>query len=210
MRSQESEEKDFPILRTDLNTQSHSSVKSEGATGTLSLSSPSYTKPLQSPKLVQIPPRLRTWSRTALYIFMIFGALVSFVPWTQTVTVQGNLSAYSPTERPQEIHAQINGSIRTWHVNEGLMVKKGDLILELADVNPQFMAHDLLERLDQSREALEGRRQAALESANILAEQLKEMSTLTLAATTSAEARVSEAEQKVQSGTATGGGCPSG
>ena len=55
---------------------------------------------------------------------------MSFVPWTQTVTVQGQLSAYSPLERPQEVHAQINGRIRTWHVHEGMTVKTGDLVLE--------------------------------------------------------------------------------
>lgn len=132
-------------------------------------------------------------------MFLVFGAIVCFVPWTQTVTVQGKLSAYSPAERPQEIHAQINGRISKWHVNEGVTVKKGDLVLELEDVNPQFMAQDLLERIDQSRDAMEQRRQAALERANILAERLKEMSTLTQAATTSAEARVAEADQKIQS-----------
>ena len=154
--------------------------------------------PLQSPRLVGIPSRLRTWSKAALLILIVFIVIVSFVPWTQTVTVQGHLSAYSPTERPQEIHAQINGRIRAWHVNEGMSVKTGDLILELEDVNPQFLAQDLIERLEESRDALEQRRHAALERANILAERLEEMSTLTQAATKSAEARVSEAEHKVQ------------
>ncbi len=132
-------------------------------------------------------------------MFIVFAAIVCFVPWTQTITVQGTLSAYSPKERPQEIHAQINGSIRAWHVNEGVTVKKGDLVLDLDDVNPQFMAQDLLQRLEQSREALELRRQAALDRANILAERLKEMTALTKAATTSAKARVTEARHKAQS-----------
>ena len=123
---------------------------------------------LQSRKMVKIPRRLHTWSRVALTIFFAFAGMVSFIPWTQTVPVQGRLSAYSPFERPQEIHAQINGNIRKWHVTEGMVVKKGDLVLELEDVNPQFMAQDLLQRLDQSREALQQRRQAALERADIL------------------------------------------
>ena len=86
-----------------------------------------------------------------------------------------------------------------WHVNEGVEVRSGDLVLELEDVNPKFMAQDLLERLDQSRDAMEQRRQAALDRASILAERLKEMSRLTQAATTSAEARVAEGDQKIQS-----------
>lgn len=132
-------------------------------------------------------------------LFVVFAGLVAFVPWTQTVTVKGQLSAYSPVERPQEIHAQINGAIRTWHVNEGMTVRKGDLVLELEDVNPKFLAPDLLERLDQSREALAQQRQAALDRAEILAKRIDEMTGLTRAATTSAEARVSESSNKVQS-----------
>ena len=153
----------------------------------------------QSQTLVSIPRRLHGWSRSALVTFIVFGAIVCFAPWTQTVTVQGQLSAYSPTERPQEIHARITGSIRTWHVNEGSTVRKGDVVLDLEDVNPQFMAEDLLQRLDQSREALEQRRRAAIERAKILAERLEEMTNLVRAATSSAEARISEADNKIQS-----------
>lgn len=154
---------------------------------------------LQSRTLVRIPRRLYGWSRSAIVLSIVLVAMVCLVPWTQTVTIQGQLSAYSPTERPQEIHAQIKGRIRTWHVNEGRTVQKGDLVLELEDMNPQFMAEDLLQRLDQSREALKQRRQAAGERAQILAERLEEMTTLTRAATASAKARVAEADNKVQS-----------
>ncbi len=187
------------MLKVHPTTKANGTMESEEVAGPLSLPFPSETKPLQSRTLVRIPRRLRVWSRLTLLMFILFAAIVSFVPWTQTITVQGQLSAYSPTERPQEIHAQINGSIRSWQVNEGMMVKKGELILELEDVNPQFLAQDLLQRLDQSRQALEERRQAALEGATILDEQLKEMSKLTQAATSSAGARVFEAEHKVQS-----------
>lgn len=157
------------------------------------------TKRLRSRAAVRIPRRLHTWARSAMALFVVLGVTVSFVPWTQTVTVHGQLSAYSPSERPQEIHAQIVGRIHTWHVNEGMAVKKGDLVLELEDVSPEFMAPDLLERLDQSGVALKQRREAALERADILAEGLDEMANLTHAATTSAGARVSEGDYKVQS-----------
>ena len=154
---------------------------------------------LRSWSSVRIPRKLKQWARSAIAFFVVFGAIVIFVPWTQTITVTGKLSAYSPSERPQEIHAQINGRIRDWQVDEGMNIKKGELVLELEDVSPQFLAPDLLERLDQSREALEQRRQASLDRAEILEQRLKEMTKLTTAASTSAEARVSEADNKVQS-----------
>jgi len=166
--------------------------------GPFSVDSLPVGKRFQSWAVVRIPRKLRTWARAAILLLLLFGVTVSFVPWTQTIKAQGQLSSYSPSERPQEIHAQINGRIHNWHVNEGMTVKKGDLVLELEDVNPQFLAPDLLQRLDQSREALEQRRQAALDRAEILEERLKEMTKLTQAATTSAEARVSEAGHKVR------------
>ena len=148
---------------------------------------------------VKIPSRLNTWVRIAVGIFLTFILALLFVPWTQTVTAQGKLSAYSPYERPQEIHAPISGRIRTWHVNEGNNVRAGDLLVELDDVDPKFMAPDLLLRLEQSSRALEERRAAALSRAELLQQQIHEMSNLTAAATTSAAARVQETGNRLQS-----------
>ena len=153
----------------------------------------------QSWSAVKIPPRLNKWVGIAMGIFVAFILAIAFIPWTQTVTAQGHLSSYSPYERPQEIHAPISGRIRAWHVNEGSRVEPGDLLLELDDVDPRFMAPDLLLRLDQSKRALEERREAALERAEILKQQIKEMSNLTVAATTSAQARVEETENRIRS-----------
>lgn len=175
------------------------SVKTSDAEGLFAVGFQSGKNSLQSEKLARIPRRLRFFSRLTFMIFIVFAVTVCFVPWTQTVTVQGKLSAHSATDRPQEIHSQINGIIQNWHVHEGDSVKKGDLVLELGDVNPKFMAPDLLERLDQSRVALEQRRQTALDRAKILETRIEEMTTLTQAATSSAGARVSEGDNKILS-----------
>ena len=153
----------------------------------------------QSWSAVKIPRSLNAWVNIATGLFIMFTLGVAFVPWTQTVTAQGQLSSYSPYERPQEIHAPISGRIRTWHVNEGTQVSPGDLLLELDDVDPRFMAPDMLFRLDQSRKALEERREAALSRAELLRQQINEMSKLSVAATTSAQARVSETENRIRS-----------
>ena len=137
------------------------------------------------------------WALFAFIIFLIFFGILIYVPWTQTVTVQGKLSAYSAMERPQEVHAQINGSLQQWFIHEGDIVKKGDLILQLGDVNPKFMAPDLLKRLDQSREALEQKRETALERADILEIRINEMTSLSQAANSAAGARILEAENKI-------------
>jgi multidrug efflux pump subunit AcrA (membrane-fusion protein) len=153
---------------------------------------------LASWEQVSIPQRLRSFGRLAIKLLLLFTLLIAFVPWTQTITATGQLSAYSPYERPQDIEAQITGRINKWHVYEGVRVKQGDLILELNDIDPQFMAPDLLALLEQRKTALEQNRRAALDRADQLEKRIKEMQNLVKAAVPSAEARVIEAENKVR------------
>jgi multidrug resistance efflux pump len=61
------------------------------------------------------------------------------------------------------------------------------------------MAPDLLKRLDQSREALKQKKQTALDRVAILDKRIEEMIPLAEAASSSAFARVSEAEKKISS-----------
>jgi multidrug efflux pump subunit AcrA (membrane-fusion protein) len=153
---------------------------------------------LQSWEAVQIPDRLKFSSRLAVKLVVFFVLIVAFVPWTQTITVTGQLSAYTPYERPQDVEAQITGRIKKWHIYEGVRVKQGDLILELDDYDPSFMAPDLLGLLEQRRVALEQTRKAALGRAEDLEKRIKEMQNLVKAAVPSAEARVVEAENRVR------------
>jgi multidrug efflux pump subunit AcrA (membrane-fusion protein) len=152
---------------------------------------------LQSWEAVQIPERLKFSSRLAIKLVILFLLIIAFVPWTQTITVTGQLSAYSPYERPQDIEAQITGRIQKWHVFEGVRVKQGDLIVELEDYDPNFMAPDLLSFLDQRKKALEQTRKAALSRADQLDKRIKEMQNLVKAAVPGAQARVGEADNKV-------------
>ena len=114
---------------------------------------------LQSWEAVQIPERLRFSSKLAVGLVLLFLVIIAFVPWTQTITVTGQLSAYSPFERPQDIEAQITGRIKKWHVYEGVRVKQGDLIVELEDFDPNFMAPDLLAFLERLETAHLDRRE---------------------------------------------------
>src|SRR5512146_1189663 len=123
---------------------------------------------LHSWEAVQIPERLKFSSRLAIKLVLLFLLIIAFVPWTQTITVTGQLSAYTPYERPQDIEAQITGRIKKWHIFEGVRVKQGDLILELDDYDPNFMSPDLLGFLDQRRKALAQTRTAALARAEQL------------------------------------------
>jgi multidrug efflux pump subunit AcrA (membrane-fusion protein) len=153
---------------------------------------------LRSWELVKIPLYLRRYGWWSIRLLLALFLLLMFVPWTQTVTVTGQLSAYSPYERPQDIEAQITGRIKKWHVFEGVRVKQGELILELDDIDPIFLAPELLALLDQQKVALELKRKSALDRAQQLEKRIAEMENLVKAAVPKAEARVVEAENKVR------------
>ncbi len=185
-------------LGTGLRNKVRSLVQQESGLDEISVDNLATSAKLQSWEAVQIPERLRFSSRLAIKLVVLFLLIIAFVPWTQTITVTGQLSAYDPYERPQDIEAQITGRIKKWHILEGVRVKKGDLILELDDYDPNFMSPDLLTLLAQRKRALEETRQAALARAEQLDKRIKEMQNLVKAAVPSAQARVIEAENKVR------------
>src|SRR5512139_2422643 len=67
---------------------------------------------LQSWKAAQLPTGWRFSSSLPITLVLLFLLVIVFVPWTQTITVTGQMSAYTPYERPQDVEAQISGRIR--------------------------------------------------------------------------------------------------
>lgn len=66
---------------------------------------------------------------------------VAIAPWQQSVSGAGSVIAFAPGERPQTIEAPIKGRIARWGENvfENARVKKGDVIAEIEDVDPNLM-----------------------------------------------------------------------
>ncbi len=96
-------------------------------------------------------------------LFGSFGAagLLVFVslallPWQQTAIGTGRVVAFSPVDRQQDINSPIDGRVQRWHVSEGSRVTEGQLIVELADNDPE-----ILQRLRLEKTALERRVEAA-------------------------------------------------
>lgn len=185
-------------LGPGLKNKVRSLVQQESGLDEISVDDLATSSKLRSWEAVQIPERLKFSSRLAIKLVVLFLLIIAFVPWTQTITVTGQLSAYNPYERPQDIEAQITGRIKKWHVFEGVRVKQGDLILELDDYDPNFMSPGLLNFFAQRKTALEDTRKAALARVEQLDKRIKEMQNLVKSAVPSAQARVVEAENKVR------------
>ena len=185
-------------IREGLKSRIHSLVTQRTGLDEMAVDELATSTKLLSWEAVQIPERLRFSSRLAILLVGLFMLIIAFVPWTQTITVTGQLSAYTPFDRPQDIEAQITGRIKKWHIFEGVRVKAGDVILELDDYDPNFMAPDLLNLLEQRKKALEDTRKAAMSRADQLDKRIKEMQNLVKAAVPSAGARVQEADNKIR------------
>lgn len=78
--------------------------------------------------------------------FSIFGFILLFFPWTQTITGKGSVTTLKPDQRPQTIQSPIPGRIEKWFVQEGDFVKKGDTILEISEVKSDYFDPNLVSR----------------------------------------------------------------
>ncbi|HMP99218.1 MAG TPA: HlyD family efflux transporter periplasmic adaptor subunit [Cyclobacteriaceae bacterium] len=99
-------------------------------------------------------------------LVMIFGL---FLPWQQNIRGLGNVTAFSPGNRPQTIETAIPGRISEWKIREGDEVKAGDTILVLAEILERYFDPLLLPRLNQQIEA----KQDGLKSKEQKAEALR-------------------------------------
>ncbi|MEO1034123.1 MAG: HlyD family efflux transporter periplasmic adaptor subunit [Pseudomonadota bacterium] len=87
---------------------------------------------------------------------VLFGLFLYFVPWVQTTSGPGAVTALNPNDRLQEINALVAGRIEEWYVRDGTRVAVGDPIVKIVDNDPL-----LLERLEVERAQLQARLDAA-------------------------------------------------
>ncbi len=93
--------------------------------------------------------------RWFLYFSILF-IVVLFLPWTQNIQLRGNVSTLYQDQRPQQLNSPIPGRIIKWHVKNGDYVKKGDTILQLAEVKDDYLDPQLVRRTEEQVEAKKG------------------------------------------------------
>lgn len=77
--------------------------------------------------------------------FLIVVVLFLFLPWTQNIPGNGNVTTLMPNQRPQTIQSLISGRIEKWYVREGDFVKKGDTILFISEIKEDYLDPNLVE-----------------------------------------------------------------
>ena len=102
-------------IREGLKTRFRSLVTQRTGLDEMAVDDLATSTKLQSWEAVQIPERLRFSSRLAILLVGFFMLIVAFVPWPQTITVTGQLSAYTPLSahrmsKPRSPAASGNGT----------------------------------------------------------------------------------------------------
>lgn len=143
--------------------------------------------------LVRTPRALRVLGRLLTVTFVLFVAVLGFAPWQQSLTGEGRVVAFAPVERQQEVDAVIEGRITRWYVREGSQVKKGDLLFELTDNDP-----DILQRLEEERRAVIARKDAAVARGGSIQSRQRALQSSRTAGIRAAENRVAMARERTR------------
>lgn len=139
------------------------------------------------------PRAARLLARLLVYSFVAVALFLALAPWQQSATGEGRVVAYAPTERQQTVDAPVEGRIVRWHVREGSVVKAGDVLVELSDLDPSIMA-----RLREERDAIARRRDAAQQRATELEGRIEALTGSRGAAVDAARSRAKMAADRVR------------
>lgn len=94
------------------------------------------------------PRLISTLARACVWLFLLMPPALLLTPWQQNITGTGRVTAFAPLERQQTVEAPVSGRIVQWQAREGAKVKAGDVLMEIADVDPEQ-----LERLSRQTDA---------------------------------------------------------
>ena len=108
-----------------------------------------------------LPETSKLITRLVVVFFLFMLIFLIAIPWQQTSDGSGKVLAYLPQDRVQNIHATVTGRIQKWFVKEGSFVKMGDPIMEIIDIDPNYMA-----RLEVESNAVKSQYEAAVAVVN--------------------------------------------
>lgn len=127
------------------------------------------------------------------------GIIGLFLPWTQNIRARGSVTSRSPDLRPQTVHAIIPGRVEQWFVEEGQFVRKGDTILRLSEVKPEYFDPQLLGRTQQQINAKELTARSYDEKVHALDAQIDALSSALRIKLEQARNKIQQARLKLQS-----------
>jgi membrane fusion protein, adhesin transport system len=102
-------------------------------------------------------------------------ALIMFLPWQQSVSGEGRVTALSPADRPQQLQTRIDGRIEAWFVSEGQYVRKGDSIARISEIKEEYLNPNVLPLTQLQQDSKEDAITEKLNKAAALAVQITQL-----------------------------------
>lgn len=131
-----------------------------------------------------------------LFLAMPIGMI--WLPWQQNIRGWGRVTAMAPLERQQTVKAPISGRVVRWWVKEGSQVQEGDRLVEISDIDPDFM-----ERLVTQRDALRGKNERSRDKVTSYEQHIANLASTRDLSVSAAAFRVSMAREKLRAAEAT-------
>jgi multidrug resistance efflux pump len=97
-------------------------------------------------------PKILRW---IIYTVLISCLIILFLPWTQSITMSGQVSVLNPENKPQQVTSRIAGRIEKWFINDGQYVKRNDTIAFISEVKEEYMDSLLIQRSESQVKAKE-------------------------------------------------------
>jgi len=109
------------------------------------------------------PPRAAKVIAWLILLVLCLAIAILFVPWRQTAQGGGQVISLDPDDRPQQVSSLVEGRVERFFVQDGQHVKAGDPIVQVVDIDPDF-----LDRLAAEKAEVEAQI-AAIEQARAVA-----------------------------------------
>ncbi len=100
---------------------------------------------LESARLLVTPQSHRLFFRIVIGT-LVLAVIALLLPWQQFVVGKGEVTAFSPGDRPQVVPSTIGGRIVEWYVQEGQVVTKGQPILRITEVKDDYLDPRTIDR----------------------------------------------------------------
>lgn len=124
--------------------------------------------------------------------FVALPAVMMLVPWRQSVYGDGQVIGFHPLDREFMVDSPIYGRVMEYYVGEGDVVKAGDPIASVENIDPQY-----LRTLELQLENYEASLEQAELSVQAYEATLRQKRLEKVQAIAEADASIAEAEQKV-------------
>lgn len=105
---------------------------------------------------IRLPRLLRSIAWLVMALVVAAAIALALVPWVQTTMGPGRVTTLDPRDRVQNISALVSGRIAEWYVRDAAVVKAGDPIVRIVDVDDE-----LVERLTMQLQAAQRKLAAA-------------------------------------------------